>query len=73
MGLVKRETVDLSSFSDLVVVCLGMRVRALAGIKTILGFGPRISRSAEARPDALLLHEALVYSLLPPQVGMRQV
>ena len=73
MGSVRRETVDLSSFPDLIVIYLGMRVRTLEGIKTILGFGPRISRSAEARPDGLLLHETLVYSLFPPHVGMRQV
>lgn len=69
----KRETVDLSSFPDLVVIYLGMRVRTLAGIRTILGFGPRISRSAQARPEGLLLHEGLIYSLFPPHVGMRQV
>jgi len=73
MGPVRRETVDLSNFPDLVVIYLGMRVRKLSGIKPILGFGPRISRSVEARPDGLLLHEAVVYSLVPPRVGMRQV
>ncbi len=51
MGPAKRETVDLSNFSDLVVIYLGMRVRTLSGIKTPLGFGPRISPSVEARPD----------------------
>ncbi|HBZ68804.1 MAG TPA: DUF4188 domain-containing protein [Deltaproteobacteria bacterium] len=73
MKPVRRETVDLSNFPDLVVIYLGMRVRKPSGIKTILGFGPRISRSVEARPDGLLLHESLVYSLFPPHVGMRQV
>ena len=73
MGSVKRETVDLSGFPDLVVIFLGMRVRTLPGLKTILGFGPRISSSAQAQPDGLLLHEPLIYSLFPPHVGMRQV
>jgi len=69
---VDRRTVDLSGYPDLVVVYLGMRVNALAGLKTVLGFGPQIAKSVEARPDGLLLHESVVYSLFPPHVGMRQ-
>ncbi len=66
----KRETVDLSGYPDLVVVYLGMRVNAFRGIGTVLGFGPKIAKSVEARPDGLLLHENLFYSLR--HVGMRQ-
>src|SRR5437899_2843403 len=66
----KRETVDLSGYPDLVVIYLGMRVNALAGIKTVLGFGPRIEAAVKARPDGLLLHENLLFSLR--HVGMRQ-
>jgi hypothetical protein len=69
---VKRHTVDLSGYPDLVVIYLGMRANALAGIKTLIGFGPKISKSADDRPDGLLLHESLLYSLFPPHVGMRQ-
>jgi len=47
---VDRRTVDLSGFPDLVVIYLGMRVNRLTGIKTLLGFGPRISSSAAAHP-----------------------
>jgi hypothetical protein len=72
MARVNRQTVDLSGFPNLVVVYLGMRVNALTGIKTLLGFGPKISRSVAARPDGLLLHENIFYSLIPPHVGMRQ-
>jgi hypothetical protein len=72
MARVDRQTVDLSGFPNLVVVYLGMRVNALAGVKTLLGFGPKISRSVAARPDGLLLHENIFYSLIPPHVGMRQ-
>lgn len=32
---VQRRTVDLSGYPDLVVVYLGMRVNALAGLKTL--------------------------------------
>jgi Domain of unknown function (DUF4188) len=69
---VNRRTVDLSGYPDLVVIYLGMRVNALTGLKTLLGFGPKIAKSVEARPDGLLLHENLLYSLLPPHIGMRQ-
>ena len=69
---VNRRTVDLSAFPDLIVIYLGMRVNALAGIKTLLGFGPKISQSVDDKPDGLLLHESIIYSLLPPHIGMRQ-
>jgi hypothetical protein len=42
---VERRTVDLSGYPDLVVIYLGMRVNRLMGLKTLLGFGPRISNS----------------------------
>ena len=69
---VERRTVDLSGFPDLVVIYLGMRVNALAGLKTLFGFGPRIAASVKAKPAGLLLHENLLFSLLPPHGGMRQ-
>ena len=67
-----RQTVDLSAFPDLVVLYLGMRVNVLRGIKTLLGFGPKIQDSVVAEPDGLLLHENLIYSFFPPHFGMRQ-
>ncbi len=69
---VNRRTVNLTGFPDLVVIYLGMRVNTFAGIKTLLGLGPQISKAAGARPDGLLLHENLLFSLFPPHVGMRQ-
>src|ERR1700730_7303493 len=72
MARVDSQTVDLSGFPNLVVIYLGMRVNALAGVKTLLGFGPKISRSVAASPDGLLLHENFFFSLIPPHVGMRQ-
>jgi hypothetical protein len=69
---VSRQTVDLSAYPDLVVIYLGMRVDRLTGLKTLLGFGPKISASAAARPDGLLRHENIIYSLFPMHVGMRQ-
>jgi Domain of unknown function (DUF4188) len=69
---VERRTVDLSGYPDLVVIYLGMRVNRFTGLKTLLGFGPRISDSVAQRPQGLLLHETLIYSLFPVHVGMRQ-
>ena len=59
---VERRTVNLSAYPDLVVIYLGMRVNRIAGIKTLLGFGPKISSSAAAHPDGLLRHETIIYS-----------
>ncbi len=69
---VSRRTVDLSKYPDLVVIYLGMRVKALRGLKTLFGFGPKIANSVKGQPDGLLLHENIVYSLIPPNIGMRQ-
>ncbi len=69
---VNRQTVDLSSYPDLVVVYLGMRVNVLAGVKTLIGFGPRIEKSAAVKPDGLLLHEPFLWSLRPLHAGIRQ-
>jgi hypothetical protein len=69
---VERLTVDLSAYPDLVVIYLGMRVRTWAGLKTLLGFGPKIAASVAQRLDGLLAHENVVFSLFPPHVGMRQ-
>jgi len=70
---VERRTVNLSAYSDLVAIYLGMRINRIAGIKTLLGFGPKISSSsAAAQPDGLLRHETIIYSLFPMHVGMRQ-
>jgi hypothetical protein len=69
---VERRTVDLSAYPELVVIYLGMRVNRIAGIKTLIGFGPQISSSVQARPDGLLLHENFLFSLFPMHAGMRQ-
>jgi hypothetical protein len=69
---VNRQTVDLSQYPDLVVIYLGMRVNRLTGLKTLIGFGPKIANSVTAAPDGLLLHENFVFSLFPMHAGMRQ-
>jgi hypothetical protein len=69
---VHRQTVDLSAYPNLAVIYLGMRAQSLRGIRTLLGFGPKIAKSVAAKPDGLLLHENIIYSLKPLHLGMRQ-
>jgi Monooxygenase af470-like len=71
-SLVERLAVDLSSFPDLVVIYLGMRVRTLPGIKTLLGLGPQIDRAGAGRPEGLLHFEnSIIFTLFPLHLGMR--
>jgi hypothetical protein len=69
---VKRQTVDLSAYPDLVVIYLGMRVNKFRGLGKLLVIGPQIQKSVAEKPDGLLLHEGMLFSLFPPHVGMRQ-
>lgn len=69
---VSRRTVDLSAYPDMVVIYLGMRANGVRGLRTLLGFGPKLAAAVRTKPDGLLLHENIIYSLLPPHVGMRQ-
>lgn len=69
---VMRQSVDLSGYPDLVVIYLGMRANSLRGLRTLISTGPRISSAVAAKPDGLLLHEGLLFSLFPLHVGMRQ-
>jgi Domain of unknown function (DUF4188) len=67
-----RETVDLALYPDLVVVYLGIRAKSFRGLGTVLSFGPRIQKAVDAKPEGLLLHEGLLFSIFPLHVGMRQ-
>jgi hypothetical protein len=69
---VERKTVDLSAYPDLIVIYLGMRVNRLAGLKTLFGFGPRISKSVAEHPEGLLRHEYFIVSLFPLHLAFRQ-
>jgi len=69
---VDRRTVDLSTYPDLVVIYLGMRVRKLSGLKRVFGIGPQISKEGDKSPDGLLhCDNGIIYSLFPLHVGMR--
>ena len=69
---VKRQTVNLQEFPDLVVIYLGMRVEKPSGLPKLLRTGRQIQAGVAEKPDGLLLHENLMFSLLPPHLGMRQ-
>jgi hypothetical protein len=72
MSNTSRKTVDLSQYPDMVVIYLGMRVNMFKGLMTLFGFGPKISSAVAAKPDGLLLHEPIIYSIFPLHAGMRQ-
>jgi hypothetical protein len=69
---VNRQTVDLDSYPDLVVIYLGMQVRTFRGLRTLLSFGPGINQAIAARPAGLLRHETVIWSIFPPHLGFRQ-
>ena len=69
---VNRQSVDLTAYPELVVIYLGIRVKTLAGFKTLLGLGPQIDRAGTARPEGLLHFENnIIFSIFPFHVGMR--
>ena len=69
---VQRKTVDLSAYPDLVVIYLGMRVRTLRGLITLLRRGPEIDKAGAGRPQGLLGYENnIIFGLFPLHLGMR--
>ena len=69
---VNRQTVDLSSYPNLIVIYLGMRVNSLRGFGRLFKVGPQIQQSIDAAPDGLLKNEFFLFSIFPVHVGMRQ-
>jgi hypothetical protein len=67
-----RQTVDLSGYPELVVIYLGIRARNLRGMLSIAKLGPQIQKSVDEKPDGLLKHDSLTFSIVPFHVGMRQ-
>jgi hypothetical protein len=45
-----RTTVDLSEYPDLVVIYLGQRAKSLRGLKTLVSFRDKISKSVLPNP-----------------------
>ena len=61
---------DLSHYPNLTVVLLGLKVRRLRGLRTLLRLGGPISALSRERPEGLLHHETFLWRL--DQVGIRQ-
>jgi hypothetical protein len=71
-GSVSRRAPDFSGFPDLVVMMLGMHVRTMYGIRTLVGFKKPLDLAGAAKPDGLLHYENnIVFSLFPMHLGMR--
>jgi hypothetical protein len=69
---VNRTTVDLSDYPDLVVIYLGMQVRKLRGLISLLRNGQGIEQAGAERPAGLLHYENnIIFRLFPLHVGMR--
>lgn len=66
----QRVSVDLDGYPDLVVVYLGFRVSTWRGLVSLLGIGRQLGTLDRDKPDGLLAHEPILYSLR--HVGMRQ-
>ncbi|OYW08313.1 MAG: hypothetical protein B7Z59_10245 [Acidiphilium sp. 37-67-22] len=64
------EIADLSAYPDLVVVLLGMRVKTLAGLRTLFGVGRPLGAMARQAPEGLLHHETFLWRI--NHVGIRQ-
>jgi len=65
-----RRSVDLSAWPDLVVIYLGMQVRGLRGVATLLRIGRGLADLRKHPPEGLLAHETLLFG--PLHLGMRQ-
>ncbi len=67
---VDRRSVDLSTYPDLVMIMLGFRVKGWRGLLAMRRIGPGLGRIARERPDGLLAHEGMRFSLT--HFGFRQ-
>lgn len=65
-----RRSVDLSQYPDLVMIMLGFRLRGWRGLRAMRRIGPGMAKIMRDRPDGLLAHEGMKFSLL--HFGFRQ-
>ncbi|UFH56260.1 monooxygenase family protein [Spirosoma sp. KNUC1025] len=63
---------NLADYPNLVVIYLGMTHESFRGLRTLLKLGPQIQKAVAAKPDGLLCHEQMVFSVFPLHLGMRQ-
>ena len=66
----KRQSVDLSQYPDLVMIMLGFRLRGWRGLLALRRIGPGLNQMARERPEGLLGHESMMFSLF--HFGFRQ-
>lgn len=69
-AVIDRQSVDLSAYPDLVMIMLGFRVRSWRGFLALRRIGPELGKIARDRPDGLLAHENMLFSL--SHFGFRQ-
>ena len=65
-----RETVDLSSFPDLMMLILGFKLRRLRALPSLLGIGRGLAQVQRNPPEGLLRHEQSMLGW--NHVGIRQ-
>jgi hypothetical protein len=65
-----RQSVDLSAYPDLVMIMLGFRLRHWRGFRALRRIGPGLNQIMRERPDGLLAHEGMMFSL--SHIGFRQ-
>lgn len=65
-----RQSVDLSSYPDLVMIMLGFRLRGWRALPALRRIGSGLNQIASERPEGLLAHEGLMFSL--SHFGFRQ-
>ncbi|WP_420137839.1 monooxygenase family protein [Sphingomonas sp.] len=67
---VDRRSVDLSAYPDLVMIMLGFRIKGWRGLLAMRKIGPGLNQIMRTRPDGLLAHEGMMFSLR--HFGFRQ-
>lgn len=67
---IDRRSVDLAGYPDLVMILLGFRVKGWRGVSAMWRIGAGLSEIARQKPDGLLAHEGMMFSLT--HFGFRQ-
>ncbi|UAK25941.1 monooxygenase family protein [Sphingomonas nostoxanthinifaciens] len=67
---INRQSVDLSDYPDLVMIMLGFRTRGWRGLRALRRIGPGLNGISRERPEGLLAHEGMMFSL--SHFGFRQ-
>jgi hypothetical protein len=68
--VMRRQSVDLSAYPDLVMILLGFQVRGWRGVRSMARIGPGLASVGQTPPDGLLAHET--FSMSFTHRGIRQ-